>query len=62
MSQAASSPERLSDQTVGNILRRHGIVNGMEVTRLAKDRVHTDGLIGFRSGHNLDIDADQVNR
>ena len=37
-------------------------VNGMEVTHLAKDRVHTDGLIGFRIGHNLDIDADQVNR
>jgi hypothetical protein len=37
-------------------------VNGKEVTRLAKGKVHTDGMIGFRIGHNLDVDVDQVKR
>ena len=37
-------------------------VNGKDVTRLAKSKVHTDGLIGFRIGHNRDIDADQITR
>jgi hypothetical protein len=37
-------------------------VNGTEVTRLAKSKVHTDGLYGFRIGHNLDVDVDQVKR
>jgi hypothetical protein len=37
-------------------------VNGKEVTRLQKNQVHTDGLIGFRIGHNLDVDVDQVSR
>jgi hypothetical protein len=37
-------------------------VNGTEVTRLAKSKVHTDGLFGFRIGHNLDVDVDQVKR
>ena len=37
-------------------------VNGTEVTRLAKSKVHTDGLVGFRIGHNLDVDVDQVKR
>ena len=37
-------------------------VNGAEVTRLPKSKVHTDGLYGFRIGHNLDVDVDQVNR
>ena len=37
-------------------------VNGTEVTRLAKAKVHSDGLIGFRIGHNLDVDVDQVKR
>jgi hypothetical protein len=37
-------------------------VNGQEVTRLPHSRVHTDGLIGFRIGHNLDVDVDQVQR
>lgn len=37
-------------------------VNGTEVTRLAKSKVHTDGLTGFRIGHNLDVDVDQVKR
>jgi hypothetical protein len=37
-------------------------VNGKEVTRLAKSKVHADGLIGFRIGHNLDVDVDQVKR
>jgi hypothetical protein len=37
-------------------------VNGMEVTRLPKSDVHTDGVIGFRIGHNLDVDIDQVMR
>lgn len=37
-------------------------VNGEEVTRLPKSKVHTDGLYGFRIGHNLDVDVDQVKR
>jgi hypothetical protein len=37
-------------------------VNGMEVTRLAKSKLHTDGLFGFRIGHNIDVDVDQVKR
>jgi len=37
-------------------------VNGTEVTRLPKSKVHTDGLYGFRIGHNLDVDVDQVSR
>jgi hypothetical protein len=38
------------------------MVNGTEVTRLAKGKVHADGLYGFRIGHNLDVDVDQVKR
>jgi hypothetical protein len=37
-------------------------VNGTEVTRLPKAQLHTDGLIGFRIGHNIDVDVDQVTR
>jgi len=37
-------------------------VNGKEVTRLAKSKVHTDGVMGFRIGHTLDVDVDQVKR
>jgi hypothetical protein len=37
-------------------------VNGTEVARLPKSKVHTDGLYGFRIGHNLDVDVDQVSR
>ena len=37
-------------------------VNGTEVTRLAKSKVHADGQNGFRIGHNLDVDVDQVKR
>ncbi len=37
-------------------------VNGQEVTRLPKSKLHTDGLYGFRIGHNLDVDVDQVSR
>jgi hypothetical protein len=37
-------------------------VNGTEVTRLAKSKLHTDGLTGFRIGHNIDVDVDQVKR
>jgi hypothetical protein len=37
-------------------------VNGTEMTRLPKSKVHTDGLYGFRIGHNLDVDVDQVKR
>jgi hypothetical protein len=37
-------------------------VNGMEMTRLPKSKVHTDRLYGFRIGHNLDVDVDQVKR
>jgi len=35
-------------------------VNGTEVTRLPKSKLHTDGMYGFRIGHNLDVDVDQV--
>lgn len=37
-------------------------VNGTEVTRLPKSKLHTDGLIGFRVGHNIDVQIDQVSR
>gem|GEM_PF-265836 len=37
-------------------------VNGTEVTRLPKGKLHTDGMYGFRIGHNLDVDVDQVTR
>jgi hypothetical protein len=37
-------------------------VNGTEVARQPKAKLHVDGLIGFRLGHNLDIDVDQVVR
>ena len=37
-------------------------VNGVEVTRLPKGKMHTSGMYGFRIGHNLDVDVDQVNR
>jgi len=37
-------------------------VNGTEVTRLPKSKVHTDGMYAFRIGHNLDVDVDQLNR
>ena len=35
-------------------------VNGTEVARQPKAKLHVDGLVGFRMGHNLDIDVDQV--
>ena len=38
------------------------IVNGTEVTKLPKSKLHTDGMYGFRIGHNLDVDVDQVKR
>lgn len=37
-------------------------VNGMEVTRLQKNQIHVDGMNGFRIGHNLDVEIDQINR
>src|SRR5579864_4198413 len=37
-------------------------VNGTEVTRLPKSKLHTDGMYAFRIGHNLDVDVDQVKR
>jgi hypothetical protein len=37
-------------------------VNGTEVTRLAKSKVHTDGVIGLRIGHTLNVDVDQVKK
>lgn len=37
-------------------------VNGTEVTRLQKSQLHTDGLVAFRIGHNMDVDVDQVTR
>ena len=35
-------------------------VNGTEVARQPKSKVHADGMMGFRIGHTLDVDADQV--
>jgi hypothetical protein len=35
-------------------------VNGTEVNRQPKSKLHADGLYGFRIGHNLDVDVDQV--
>jgi len=37
-------------------------VNGTEVTRLPKSKLHTDGMFAFRIGHNIDVDVDQVGR
>jgi hypothetical protein len=37
-------------------------VNGTEVTRLPKGKLHVDGMFGFRIGHNIDVDVDQVSR
>jgi hypothetical protein len=37
-------------------------VNGVELTRLSKSKIHTGGAYGFRIGHNLDVDVDQVAR
>ena len=37
-------------------------VNGVEVKRLPKSELHTGGMYGFRIGHNLDVDVDQVSR
>jgi len=37
-------------------------VNGTEVARQPKSKVHADGQIGFRIGHNLDVDVDQVKK
>jgi len=37
-------------------------VNGMQVNTQPKSKVHTDGLYGFRIGHNLDVDVDQIKR
>jgi hypothetical protein len=37
-------------------------LNGTEVAKLPKTQLHTDGLIGFRIGHNIDVDVDQVTR
>lgn len=37
-------------------------VNGQEVKRLPKAGLHVDGLYGFRIGHNLDVDVDQVSK
>jgi len=37
-------------------------VNGMQMTTLPKSKVHADGMYGFRIGHNLDVDVDQVKR
>lgn len=37
-------------------------VNGAEVTRQPKAKLHTDGMVGLRIGHNMDVDVDQVTR
>jgi hypothetical protein len=35
-------------------------VNGTEVNRQPKSKLHTDGMFGLRIGHNLDVDVDQI--
>jgi hypothetical protein len=35
-------------------------VNGTELMRQPKGKLHADGLYGFRIGHNLDVDVDQI--
>jgi len=37
-------------------------VNGTEVARQPKSKVHADGVIGLRIGHTLDVDVDQVKK
>jgi hypothetical protein len=37
-------------------------VNGTEVSRQPKSKVHADGVLGFRIGHTLDVDVDQVKK
>jgi hypothetical protein len=37
-------------------------VNGTEVARQPKSKVHADGVTGLRIGHTLDVDVDQVKR
>ncbi len=37
-------------------------INGTEVTRLPKSQLETDGLIGFRINHHLDVMIDQITR
>jgi hypothetical protein len=37
-------------------------VNGTEVSRQPKSKVHADGVLGFRVGHTLDVDVDQVKK
>jgi hypothetical protein len=37
-------------------------VNGTEVNRQPRTKLHTDGLYGLRIGHNLDVDVDQIQR
>lgn len=37
-------------------------VNGTEVTRLPRNQLSTDGIVGFRINHRLDVTADQVAR
>ena len=38
------------------------MINGQQMTMLAKSKIHADGNYGFRIGHNLDVDVDQVKR
>jgi hypothetical protein len=62
---AKQGPDGKQTNTLGIQVQGDNViftVNGTEVTRLAKSRVHTDGLNGFRIGHNLDVDVDQVKR
>ena len=37
-------------------------INGKEVAKMAKSKVHTNGLTGYRIGHNMDVDIDQVSK
>jgi hypothetical protein len=37
-------------------------VNGKEVSKQPKSKLHTNGLFGYRIGHNMDVDIDQVSK
>jgi hypothetical protein len=58
-------PEGRQTNTLGVQVQGDNViftVNGTEMTRLPKSKIHTEGLYGFRIGHNLDVDVDQVSR
>jgi hypothetical protein len=62
---AAQGPDGKQTNTLGVQVQGDTViftVNGKEVTRQPKSKLHTDGMYAFRIGHNLDVDVDQVMR